>query len=141
MKIAITGASGLIGRAVARELAYAGHELVLIARGSNGRERTLSRLPHAQFVRASIADEQAVTHGLTGCDAVAHCAGINREIGEQTYAAVHIEGTRVLVRASQQAGVKRIAMISFLRARPGCGSGYHESKWAAEEIVRASGLT
>jgi NADH dehydrogenase len=27
-----------------------------------------------------------------------------------------------------------------LRARPECGSGYHESKWAAEEIVRASGL-
>ncbi|HEY2081662.1 MAG TPA: nucleoside-diphosphate sugar epimerase, partial [Verrucomicrobiae bacterium] len=31
-------------------------------------------------------------------------------------------------------------MISFLRARPRCGSGYHESKFAAEEIVRASRL-
>jgi NADH dehydrogenase len=31
-------------------------------------------------------------------------------------------------------------MLSFLRARPDCGSPYHESKWAAEEIVRASGL-
>ena len=30
--------------------------------------------------------------------------------------------------------------MSFLRARPACGSPYHESKWAAEEIVRASGL-
>ena len=30
--------------------------------------------------------------------------------------------------------------MSFLRARPDCGSPYHESKWAAEEIVRASGL-
>src|SRR5205823_15054318 len=29
---------------------------------------------------------------------------------------------------------------SFLRARPDCGSPYHESKWAAEEIVRDSGL-
>jgi NADH dehydrogenase len=31
-------------------------------------------------------------------------------------------------------------MMSFLRARPKCGSLYHESKWAAEEIVRKSGL-
>jgi NADH dehydrogenase len=36
--------------------------------------------------------------------------------------------------------VGRIALMSFLRARPNCGSAYHESKWAAEEIVRASGL-
>jgi uncharacterized protein YbjT (DUF2867 family) len=34
----------------------------------------------------------------------------------------------------------RIAMLSFLRARPACGSPYHESKWAAEEIIRGSGL-
>jgi uncharacterized protein YbjT (DUF2867 family) len=31
-------------------------------------------------------------------------------------------------------------LMSFLRARPDCGSPYHESKWAAEEIVRNSGL-
>jgi uncharacterized protein YbjT (DUF2867 family) len=36
--------------------------------------------------------------------------------------------------------VKKIALISFLRARPNCGSGYHESKFAAEELVRNSGL-
>ena len=31
-------------------------------------------------------------------------------------------------------------LMSFLRARPDCGSPYHESKWAAEELVRASGI-
>jgi NADH dehydrogenase len=31
-------------------------------------------------------------------------------------------------------------LLSFLRARPNCGSAYHESKWAAEELVRNSGL-
>src|SRR5260370_40882708 len=30
--------------------------------------------------------------------------------------------------------------MCFLRARPDCGSPYHESKWAAEEIVRRYGL-
>jgi NADH dehydrogenase len=140
MKIAITGASGLIGRALAHELAYAGHELVLIARGSDGRERKLSRVPHAVFVPASITDEDALVKAFAGCEAVAHCAGINRELGPQTYERVHVEGTQAVVRAAQRAGVGRIAMISFLRARASCGSGYHESKWEAEEIVRVSGL-
>src|SRR6185369_16051584 len=72
--------------------------------------------------------------------AVIHAAGINREIGDQTYAKVHVEGTRKVVASARAAGVRKIVLVSFLRARPACGSGYHESKFAAEEIVRASGL-
>jgi NADH dehydrogenase len=45
-----------------------------------------------------------------------------------------------VVDAARRAGVKKIVFLSFLRARPDCGSGYHESKWAAEEIVRSSNL-
>jgi len=71
---------------------------------------------------------------------VVHCAGINREIGRQTYARVHVQATRNVCDAAGLAGANKIVLLSFLRARPNCGSAYHESKWAAEEIVRASGL-
>jgi NADH dehydrogenase len=71
---------------------------------------------------------------------VVHCAGINRESGDQTYQRVHVEGTRNVAEAAREAGLRKIVLISFLRARPNCGSGYHESKWAAEEITRQSGL-
>jgi nucleoside-diphosphate-sugar epimerase len=140
MKIAITGATGLIGSTLARELSAKGHDLVLIARGSDGRERRIHDLPHATFAPIAITDEAGLAKAFAGCDAIAHCAGINRELGSQTYARVHVDGTRSVVGAAQTAGVGRIAMVSFLRARPDCGSGYHESKWKAEEIVRSSGL-
>lgn len=140
MKIAITGASGLIGRALAHELAYTGHELVLLARGSDGRERRLSHLPHAVFLPANVRDEHALAKAFAGCEAVAHCAGINRELGAQTYAKVHVEGTRAVVGAAKATGVRRIALVSFLGARPHGASGYHQSKWEAEETVRAAGL-
>jgi uncharacterized protein YbjT (DUF2867 family) len=71
---------------------------------------------------------------------VAHCAGINREVGQQTFQRVHVEGTRNVVEAAKRAGVKRIILMSFLRARPNYGSPYHKSKWLAEEMVRNSGL-
>ena len=81
-----------------------------------------------------------LNEAFAGCNAVAHCAGINRELGEQTYERVHVEGTRNVVEAARAAGVEKIVLMSFLRARPNCGSPYHESKWEAEEIVRNSGL-
>jgi uncharacterized protein YbjT (DUF2867 family) len=140
MKIAITGGTGFVGRTIARALISHGHEVVLIARGIDQTCPSIRQLPNARFIAAALDDTDQLAAAFAGCQAVAHCAGINREIGAQTYQHVHIDGTRRVVEAARRAGVGKIAMISFLRARPNCGSGYHESKWAAEEIVRGSGL-
>lgn len=140
MKIAITGGTGFIGRHLAQALVSGGHEVILIARGEDCRDGSIRKLIHAHFVPISLDDEEKLTQAFAGCDGVAHCAGINREIGSQTYQRVHVEGTRNVVNAAKRAGVKKVLLLSFLRARPNCGSAYHESKWAAEEIVRSSGL-
>ena len=136
MKIAITGGTGFIGRHLAQRLAAERVEVVLIARsdrgGFNGRGMTL--------VASDLSNSAGLRKAFAGCDMVAHCAGINREIRQQTYRRVHIEGTRNVIDAASQAGVKKIVLMSFLRARPNCGSAYHESKWAAEELIRASAL-
>jgi len=123
MKIAITGGTGFVGRHLAASLGRRGHEVVLVSRLNGG-----------------LDDVDALTASFAGCEAVAHCAGINRELGLQTYQRVHVDGTRQVVTAAEKAGVERLALVSFLRARPWCGSGYHESKWTAEELVRASKL-
>lgn len=120
MRVAITGATGFVGSHLAEKLSGEVHELV----------RVTARLDNLEGLKKE----------FSGCHAVAHCAGINREIGKQTYKRVHVEGTRNVVEAARGAGVEKIALMSFLRARPDCGSAYHESKWAAEEIVRDSGL-
>lgn len=139
MKIAITGGTGFVGRHLAARLAADGHEVVVIGRGDPVKQ---ALLPHGVTVAAAdITDAAALAAALEGCEAVAHCAGINREIGAQTYATVHVQGTRAVVEASRAAGVERLVMLSFLRARPDGPTEYHRSKWAAEEIVRHSGLT
>jgi len=140
MRIAITGGTGFVGRNIARALAAGGHEVVLIARGNDRTDPTVHQLKGARVHSMGLDDPRQLERVLAGCDAVMHCAGINREINDQTYQKVHVEGTRNVVEAARRAGVKKMVMISFLRARPNCGSGYHESKWAAEEIARQSGL-
>jgi len=137
MKVAITGGSGFVGRHLAERLLGEGHEVVLISRHVG---ETATALDRSTQVGSDLSDADILSVAFMGCDAVAHCAGINRELGSQTFKRVHVQGTRKVVEAALRAGVKRIALMSFLRARPDCGSAYHESKWAAEEIVRNSGL-
>lgn len=132
MRIAITGATGFVGAHLTSRLESEGHELVLIARRS--------RNDDARLRVSDLSDMEQLRELFTGCKAVAHCAGINRELGDQTYERVHVEGTRNVVEAAKAAGVEKIVLMSFLRARPDCGSPYHESKWKAEELVRNSGL-
>ncbi|HXN04890.1 MAG TPA: NAD(P)H-binding protein [Candidatus Acidoferrum sp.] len=142
MRIAITGGTGFVGGHLAIALAQQGHETLVIARGVDRRPWAADVLSTqgVRLIKAGLGDEKALRRAFAGCDAVAHCAGINRELGSQTYDAVHVEGTRHAVHAAEHAGVRRIALLSFLRARPNSGSAYHETKWAAEEIVRASRL-
>jgi uncharacterized protein YbjT (DUF2867 family) len=141
MKIAITGGTGFVGGHLARRLLAEGHEVVLLSR--TARADTAVEPPArcaVTHVASDLSDPGLLNATFAGCDGVAHCAGINRELGHQTYQKVHIEGTRNVIEAAKRAGVRRIALMSFLRARPDCGSAYHESKWAAEEIVRGAGL-
>lgn len=140
MRIAITGGTGFVGRNIARALLADGHSIVLIARGHDRTDPVIHDLPNVESHTAGLEDLGMLKTAFAGCDGVAHCAGINREINGETFQKVHVGGTRNVVEAARQAGVKRIALISFLRARPNCGSGYHESKWQAEEIFRNSGL-
>lgn len=122
MRIAITGGTGFVGSHLAKR--YPATDVAIVSRRSG----------------VPIHDVAALTRAFEGCEAVAHCAGINREIGDQTFDRVHVEGTAAVIEAARAAGVRKIVMLSFLRARPGTGSPYHESKWAAEEMIRASGL-
>lgn len=122
MRTAITGGTGFVGRHLAERLEP--EQTVIVSR----------------LTGIAIDDVDALTEAFAGCDAIAHCAGINREIGGQTFERMHVDGTWAVTEAARRAGVTRIVLLSFLRARPESGSPYHESKWVAEELVRDSRL-
>lgn len=69
MRIAVTGASGVLGRGVVGRLLSLGHDVVGLAR-----QRPDSWPSAAEFVSSDIRDAAAVRRVVTGADAVAHCA-------------------------------------------------------------------
>jgi NADH dehydrogenase len=91
-------------------------------------------------VRGDVTDPASLEGVAEGCDAAIHLVGIISELGDLTYDRVHREGTVNVVEAAKKAGVKRFILMSALGARADAVSRYHQSRWAAEEVVRNSGL-
>jgi uncharacterized protein YbjT (DUF2867 family) len=141
VNVLVTGGTGFVGREIVRELQRAGHRIHLLVRDARSREAgELAAKCGAQLRSGNVLDAASITDSFGGIDAVIHLVGIISEIGDQTFENVHARGTQKLVASAQQAGVRRLVHMSALGTRPNATARYHQSKWAAEEIVRHSGL-
>jgi len=138
VRIALTGATGFVGRAMARELAGRGHHLTCLVRS----DPRPGQLPAegVTVARGDILSPDSLARAFAGCDALIHLVGIIRERSGASFEAVHVRGTNNVIEAAAASGVRRIVHMSAAGTRPGAASRYHQSKWRAEESVRASGL-
>jgi NADH dehydrogenase len=83
-------------------------------------------------------NSENLTKRLARCDAVINLVGIIYERGADTFERVHNQGTRNLVVAARENGVKSFVQMSALGARPANASAYYTTKFAGEEEVRNS---
>lgn len=134
MIIAVTGATGFVGRAF---LDQASAEEVQI-RALTRREQP-SR-DGTQWVRGTLSDEAALTELITGSDAVVHIAGLTNAPDPAEFEAANVTGTANVIAACKAAKVKRLIFVSSLAARQPELSAYGASKARAEDLVLTSGL-
>jgi uncharacterized protein YbjT (DUF2867 family) len=138
--IAVTGASGFVGRHITALLARRGHQVRALLRRDD-RGRAAAGLPAERTV-GDLADPAVLAAFTRGADVIVHLVGIIVEAGAATFEAVHVEGTRRLLTAAREAGVRRFVHMSAVGARDEAGATrYHRTKWRAEELVRSSGLS
>ncbi|WP_144205761.1 sugar epimerase family protein [Mycobacterium tilburgii] len=108
MRIAVTGASGVIGRGITARLLSQGHDVIGIAR-----HRPQSWPSAAAFVAADIRDADAVGRVVAGADVVAHLAWSHSLGGDHRDSHdVNVGGTRNVVRAMSETGTRRIVFAS-----------------------------
>jgi NADH dehydrogenase len=137
-RIFVTGATGFVGRAVVPALRARGYAVrCLVRRGS---ELDLRGMEAIERVEGDVLSPDTLERGMAGCDTVVHLVGIIRENQATltTFERVHAQGTIDVLEAAAATGVRRYLHMSALGTRPGARARYHQSKWAAEEAVRAS---
>ncbi|MET0137230.1 MAG: NAD(P)-dependent oxidoreductase, partial [Sphingobium sp.] len=134
MIVALTGATGFLGGAVLEYLLAGGHDV-----------RALTRRPQpdrsgVEWIAGDLADKDALATLVAGADAVIHVAGAINVPDRMAFHAANAEGTRLLVRAAQDAGAARFVLVSSLSAREPGLSDYGWSKREGEGMVEASAL-
>lgn len=108
MKIFITGASGFVGGAAARQLVAAGHQVRAMSRSPSSDEKI--RALGAEPVRCNL-DDVAAEH-LAGCEAVIHAAAFVEPWGEpDAWDRANVGGTQRTLLAARRAGVSRFIHI------------------------------
>ena len=139
MIVAVTGATGFVGRHLVDTLRRRGHAVRALVRDP-ARARWLAA-GGAELVPGDVRDPPSLRPFVEGADAAIHLVGIIVERGRQTFAAVHVAGTEAVHAAARAAGVRRFVHMSAVGARPEAGATpYHRTKWQAEELVRDSAL-
>lgn len=110
-RVAVTGATGFIGRHVSARLAALGTDVRAIVR-SRGR---LAALPNLTIVQAPL-EPSALAAAFAGVDAVVHLAGVVSTVRLHEYADVNVGGTRAVAAAAFAAGARLIHVSSLAAA-------------------------
>jgi dihydroflavonol-4-reductase len=159
MRAFVTGATGFVGSHVARALANMGADLRLLVRASSP-TKNIDAL-HADRVIGDLREPDSLRSAVTGCDVVFHVAADYRlwtrdAADVQSMYRCNVEGTRGLIDAARQAGVRRIVYCSSVATVGFTGNGrpadessqvrlekmighYKRSKFIAEQVAMEAG--
>lgn len=154
MRVFVTGADGFLGSNLLRELKSRGHEVVAFLQKSRSHEHIEEFIDEKQF--GDLLDPKSLIDSTKNCDAVIHTAA-NTDIWpprKEIVRRVNIEGTKNVVRAVQENGIKRLVYVgtanSFgpgTKESPGdetrpyaaakYGLDYMDSKYEVHQFVEA----
>ena len=152
MRVFVTGATGYIGCWLCKKLVDAGHKVVGLDKGlfPSGVDALPEFAPGVELLLKDMRDVSG--DDMAGCDAVCHLGGLSNDptadFSPEANQAYNVDGTRAVVEAARDAGIKRLTFASSasvygffadigLRedALINPQSNYANSKAEAEQIV------
>lgn len=156
MKAFVTGSTGFVGSHVAQLLSAQGADLRLLVRATS-RTENIADLKADRLI-GDLRDPDSLKKAMQGCEFVFHVAADYRlwvRDPQEMYRS-NVEGTRALIRAAQETGVRRVIYTSSVATMGFTTSGhiadenspvslrdmvghYKRSKFMAEEIALEAG--
>jgi uncharacterized protein YbjT (DUF2867 family) len=138
MNVLVVGGTGFIGTPLTRELADRGHSVIALARSPGS-----ATFPGTVETRTGdVTEYDSIVDAFEGIDVAVNLVALSplfEPSGNTTHAEVHLDGTRHVVQAAEEHGI-RIVQMSALGADPDGGTAYIRAKGRAEEVVRESSI-
>ena len=132
--VALTGATGFVGRITLDRLVAAGWHVRALTRRDQHKKAGVS------WVHGRLDDPVSLNELCKGADAVLHIAGVVNAPDAAGFESGNVTGTANMIAAAQSAGIHRFVAVSSLAAREPALSLYGASKAKAENLVKASTL-
>ncbi len=139
MKILVTGSTGFVGPKVVHALRARRHDVRALVRDPR-RARTLEAWG-CELVEGDVTDPGSLRAAVDGCEVVVHLVAIITGKPEN-FERVMTGGTRNLVAAAREAGVRRFVLMSALGVSEETKDlvPYYRAKWDMEQEILRSGL-
>jgi nucleoside-diphosphate-sugar epimerase len=131
--VAVTGATGFLGRRLVKVLATEGWTVRVLARRDLADPAWEGLEP--QLVIGDLANTAALKALCDGADVVVHVAGLIKARSRAAFDRANVEGSKNIAQAAKQAGA-RLILVSSLAAREPQLSDYAGSKRGGEDAAR-----
>jgi len=142
MKIAITGATGFIGRYMLHGMARAGHDVRVLARP--GRESAIDQPAErrAEIHVGDITDASSLEGFLSGVDLLLHLASAHDHLSDEVLQKVNVTGTENLISEAKRNANEgfRLWVVSSAVIGAPVYSYYRDTKRIQEKLIRGSGI-
>jgi len=139
MKVLVAGGTGFIGSTLCRELHDRGHDVTALSREPDpgvvpeGVDIAVGDIRAYDSIEEPVAAHDAVVNLVSLSPLFDPPRGLSHE-------SVHLEGTKNLVRAAEEAGTSRFIHMSALGVDPNADTAYLRAKGQAENVVKESAL-
>jgi uncharacterized protein YbjT (DUF2867 family) len=130
--VALTGATGFVGRATLDLLVEAGWRVRALTRRDQPKRAAVT------WISGALDRPDSLARLCDGADAVLHVAGVVNAPNAAGFEAGNVTGTANMLAAAKAAGIVRFVHVSSLSAREPQLSDYGASKAKAEKLVATS---